>query len=70
MLQRYGASAASARARRAYLAGRSPVDQLGRKTWTQTATTSASSCPIRRAGEPTAASAAPQRPSTPSAHDT
>lgn len=30
MLQRYGASAASARARRAYL-GRSPVDLLGRK---------------------------------------
>ena len=30
MLQRYGASAASARARRAYLAGRSPVDRLGR----------------------------------------
>jgi site-specific recombinase XerD len=29
MLQRYGASAASARARRAYLAGRSPVDKLG-----------------------------------------
>ncbi len=29
MLQRYGASAASARARRAYLAGRSPVDRLG-----------------------------------------
>lgn len=28
MLQRYGASAASARARRAYLAGRSPVDRL------------------------------------------
>lgn len=28
MLQRYGASAASARARRAYLAGRSPVDKL------------------------------------------
>lgn len=31
MLQRYGASAASARARRAYLAGRSPVDKLGSK---------------------------------------
>lgn len=30
MLQRYGASAASARARRAYLAGRSPVDKLGK----------------------------------------
>lgn len=28
MIQRYGASAASARARRAYLAGRSPVDRL------------------------------------------
>lgn len=28
MLQRYGASAASARARKAYLAGRSPVDRL------------------------------------------
>lgn len=28
MLQRYGASAASARARRAYLAGRSPVDRM------------------------------------------
>lgn len=28
MLQRYGASAASARARRAYLSGRSPVDRL------------------------------------------
>lgn len=32
MVQRYGASAASARARRAYLAGRSPVDRLGNKT--------------------------------------
>lgn len=31
MLQRYGASAASARARRAYLAGRSPVDKLETK---------------------------------------
>lgn len=32
MLQRYGASAASARARRAYLAGRSPVDRLNART--------------------------------------
>ena len=31
MLQRYGASAASARARRAYLAGRSPVDRISRR---------------------------------------
>jgi site-specific recombinase XerD len=31
MISRYGASAASARARRAYLAGRSPVDRLSKR---------------------------------------